>query len=75
MDNQNKIVIQSSFPIVGILGIVFVTLKLTGHISWPWWLVTLPFLGWFALLAIFLVVSFIWICGPSLFRLLMVQFK
>lgn len=31
--------------IVGLLGVVFVTLKLTGYINWSWWLVTLPFWG------------------------------
>lgn len=25
-----------------LLGIVFLTLKLTGHIDWDWWLVLLP---------------------------------
>jgi hypothetical protein len=29
--------------IIGLLGIVFVTLKLTEYINWSWWLVTLPF--------------------------------
>lgn len=28
---------------LGILGIVFVALKLLGHISWSWWWVTAPF--------------------------------
>ena len=27
----------------GLLGVVFVTLKLCGVINWSWWLVTLPF--------------------------------
>lgn len=36
--------------IFGLLGIVFVTLKLTGFIDWSWWLVTLPFWGGIALL-------------------------
>ena len=31
--------------IVGLLGVVFVTLKLLGVIDWSWWLVTLPFWG------------------------------
>ena len=32
-----------------LLGLIFVTLKLTGHITWSWWLVTLPFWGGLAL--------------------------
>jgi len=31
--------------IFGLLGVVFVTLKLTGYIDWSWWYVTLPFWG------------------------------
>ena len=31
--------------ILGLLGIVFVTLKLCGVISWSWWWVTSPFWG------------------------------
>jgi hypothetical protein len=34
-----------SFPILGILGLIFITLKLTGYIAWSWWYVTLPFWG------------------------------
>jgi len=35
--------------ILGLLGVCFVILKLTGYISWSWWWVTLPFWGGFAL--------------------------
>jgi hypothetical protein len=35
--------------VLGLLGIVFVTLKLTGFIDWSWWWVTLPFWGGIAL--------------------------
>lgn len=31
--------------VLGLLGILFVGLKLTGYIDWSWWLVTLPFWG------------------------------
>lgn len=31
--------------LVGVLGVVFVTLKLCGVIDWSWWWVTLPFWG------------------------------
>lgn len=33
----------------GLLGVVFVTLKLLGYITWSWWWVTAPFWGPFAL--------------------------
>ena len=35
--------------IIGLLGIVFVVLKLTGYIDWSWWWVTAPFWGGLAL--------------------------
>ena len=31
--------------VIGLLGVVFVTLKLLGYIDWSWWWVTLPFWG------------------------------
>jgi hypothetical protein len=31
------------FSILGILGLIFITLKLTGHITWPWLWVLAPF--------------------------------
>jgi hypothetical protein len=37
--------------ILGLLGLLFVVLKLGGVITWSWWYVTLPFWGGFALLA------------------------
>lgn len=46
--------------VFGLLGVLFVGLKLTGYIDWSWWLVTLPFWGGFALvLAIALVLLII----------------
>ena len=38
--------------VMGLLGIVFVVLKLTGYINWSWWYVTMPFWGGFAILAL-----------------------
>lgn len=35
--------------VLGLLGCIFVTLKLTGFIDWSWWWVTLPFWGGFVL--------------------------
>lgn len=39
-----------------VLGIVFTVLKLTGVISWSWWLVLLPFYGGLAVLGIALII-------------------
>ena len=39
----------------GLLGIVFIVLKLCGVINWSWWLVLLPLYGPCVLLVAFLV--------------------
>lgn len=44
--------------VMGLLGVVFVTLKLTGVIDWSWWLVTLPFWGGLAFVIAVFVVGF-----------------
>lgn len=49
--------VSINFPILGILGLIFITLKLTGHITWSWLWVLGPFWIPFAIaLAIFIVV-------------------
>ena len=48
--------------ILGLLGIVFVTLKLLGYIAWSWWLVLLPFYAGLALVA-FLGIFYVAIKG------------
>ena len=46
--------------VLGLLGVLFVALKLTGFIDWSWWWVTLPFWGGIVLvlLIIALIVAF-----------------
>lgn len=39
--------------IFGLLGILFVALKILGHITWSWWWVLLPFYGGIAVVAFF----------------------
>lgn len=39
----------------GILGIIFIVLKLIGTITWSWWLVLLPFYGGFVVGALLIV--------------------
>ena len=45
--------------VLGLLGIVFVTLKLCGIINWPWIYVTLPFWGGFAILIVIAAIAFV----------------
>jgi hypothetical protein len=47
---------SSGIGVLGLLGVLFVGLKLTGHINWSWWLVTLPFWGLIALLFAFAII-------------------
>lgn len=39
---------RKAFPILTVLGILFIALKLTGHITWSWLWVLAPFWGPFA---------------------------
>jgi hypothetical protein len=61
--------VRVTFPVLGMLGVAFVVLKLTGHINWSWWLVTLPFWGGLALvLGILLIVFAVALVGEFLRR-------
>ena len=52
---------SSGIEVVGLLGVLlgvaFVTLKLTEVITWSWWWVTLPFWGGFALFGVVALVG------------------
>lgn len=50
MNNSKTTVVKSKgIGTFGLLGIVFIVLKLTGHITWSWLWVTAPFWGGIAL--------------------------
>jgi hypothetical protein len=34
---------NESFPLLSLLGIVFIVLRLTGVVAWSWWWVLCPF--------------------------------
>ena len=51
--------------LAGILGVVFITLKLTGHITWSWWWVMAPF--WLAP-PIILLLTVVFIIIAVMFR-------
>lgn len=40
---------------LGVLAIVFIVLKLTGHITWSWWWVTAPLWGGVVLVVALLI--------------------
>ena len=51
-DNKSS----SGIGVLGLLGVAFVVLKLTGYIDWSWWWVTLPFWGGIAMVLVFFAV-------------------
>ena len=47
------------FPILGVLGLIFITLKLCGVIAWSWWWVLAPF--WIpVVIALIIIVVMLW---------------
>lgn len=52
MYNKPEIKTTVQFPIFGILGLIFITLKLTGYIAWSWWWVLAPFWAPFAVVLV-----------------------
>jgi len=54
--------------ILGLLGVLFVGLKLTGQIEWSWWVVTLPFWGPLALFVAGVVVMAIYLIGKKIYE-------
>ena len=55
--NQNQSVRTIGFT--GLLGLLFIALKLTGVIDWSWWLVLLPIYAPLALVGIILLIVLI----------------
>jgi hypothetical protein len=57
MSNSKNVTVN--FPIFGILGLIFITLKLTGHITWSWLWVLSPFWIPIALVLVIFLIAFI----------------
>jgi len=51
---------SSGIGVIGLLGVAFVVLKLTGYISWSWWWVTLPFWGGLVIVILILFIH-LWV--------------
>ena len=49
--------------VLGLLGVVFVTLKLCGVINWSWWWVTAPFWGGAALVLAIILIPMLCLLG------------
>ena len=61
MSNQKNVSVQ--FPIFGILGLIFITLKLTGHITWSWLWVLAPFWIPLSIVLLLFLIVFIFAAG------------
>ena len=57
MSNNNSS--SGGIGFFGLLGIVFIALKLMGIIGWPWWLVLAPIYGPAAIAIVFVVIYLI----------------
>ena len=57
MSKSKNVSVQ--FPILGFLGLIFITLKLTGYINWSWLWVLSPFWIPLAIAAIIFIVVFL----------------
>jgi uncharacterized protein (DUF983 family) len=55
MSNESKNN-SGGIGVFGLLGVLFVGLKLTGVINWSWWWVTLPFWGGIALVVFIVLI-------------------
>jgi hypothetical protein len=56
---DKKVSVQVGPNFLGLLTIVFITLKLTGYINWSWWWVLAPLWGGFA--AVFLIMALVFL--------------
>ncbi len=62
MSRSNDTTVRVGPGLLGSLFIVFLVLKLTGHIDWSWWYVTLPLYGPLAVVVGVLgIVAVIWV--------------
>jgi len=70
--SENSGTASGGIGVCGFLGVIFVTLKLLGKITWSWWWVTLPFWGGIALVLglLFLagIITMIFILFTTLFE-------
>lgn len=59
MSNTTKV--QTSFPFLSILCLIFITLKLTNYIAWSWWWVLAPI--WIPVAILLLVFMIVGLLG------------
>lgn len=57
--SNNTSTSSGGIGLFGLLGLLFIGLKLTGFINWSWWWVTAPLWGGFALIGVMLIILLI----------------
>lgn len=50
---------SSGIGFFGLMFLIFMTLKLTGYITWSWWWVTAPLWGGFAIAGIVAIIAIV----------------
>lgn len=65
MSKESSSSSSSGIGFFGLLGIVFITLKLCHIIDWSWWWVTAPLWGGLALVLLLLLVVFVVSAWPT----------
>lgn len=55
--SDKKVAVTVGPNFLGLLTLIFITLKLTGYINWSWWWVLAPLWGSFAFAILFVVVA------------------
>lgn len=67
MSESSKTVSRGGVSFLSLLGILFIGLKLTGHIDWSWWLVLAPlYLPWSIIIAVFILGATLAVIGALL---------
>ena len=72
---DDKVQISYSFPFCSVLFVLFLALKLTGHINWSWWWVTAPLWGPWAVFFGFVLVLLIFAAACGLATEILVYFE
>lgn len=54
---EKRVAVNGGVGATGLLGVLFVALKLTGYVGWSWWWVTAPFWGPLALALLIILVA------------------
>ena len=50
---------SSGVGLFGLMFLIFMTLKLTGYITWSWWWVTAPLWGGFAIAGVIAIIAIV----------------